>query len=413
MRKDSITKAWTLGNIKTFWDQKNIKVNTEYQREYCWSLYQQRLFLDSIIRGYDIPKIYFWDVDNSRSNYEIVDGQQRIATMIRFMENTFELSDDDSLGPLSLDKGNDLKGKNFKDFNATEVVLFNAINFDVVELVGFEEDEIKDMFVRQQEGSPLKAPEKRKPLPGNVSNIVQDLSEMDIFNKDKYLNYSNKYSAYRDSADKILNEFLNQKISAVTPAVLKKLYLDNKDLLGNDPAVKELKSVFSFLSSCFEGKRPNINKVELRRLSWIVKEFLKTYNLNDVKDEFGLAFIKFNQRRFEMRQSGNIELEISEYDNMIRSDGISGQAFIDDVLKRWLIEKTKGLKPKDPKRIFNDTEKAYIYNRDKGICKSCKKKIEFGECHADHIEPHSKGGETIIANGQLLCENCNLTKSNK
>ena len=92
---------------------------------------------------------------------------------------------------------------------------------------------------------------------------------------------------------------MNQKISAVTPAVLKKLYLDNKGLPGNDPAVKELKSVFSFLSGCFEGKKPNINKVELRRLSWIVKEFLKTYNLNDVKDEFGLAFIKFNDRRFE------------------------------------------------------------------------------------------------------------------
>ena len=31
--------------------------------------------------------------------------------------------------------------------------------------------------------------------------------------------------------------------------------------------------------------------------------------------------------------------------------------------------------------------------------------------HADHIEPHSKGGETRLSNGQVLCESCNKKKS--
>ena len=51
------------------------------------------------------------------------------------------------------------------------------------------------------------------------------------------------------------------------------------------------------------------------------------------------------------------------------------------------------------------------FSRDKGICKECGEKCTQNEFHADHIIPHSKGGETKLSNGQLLCPTCNLKKS--
>lgn len=30
--------------------------------------------------------------------------------------------------------------------------------------------------------------------------------------------------------------------------------------------------------------------------------------------------------------------------------------------------------------------------------------------HADHVQPYSKGGKTVIQNGQALCPKCNLRK---
>ncbi len=58
-----------------------------------------------------------------------------------------------------------------------------------------------------------------------------------------------------------------------------------------------------------------------------------------------------------------------------------------------------------PKSVKQD-----VWQRDGGKCVDCgsKEKLEY-----DHIIPISKGGANTVRNIQLLCENCNRTKSAK
>lgn len=51
-----------------------------------------------------------------------------------------------------------------------------------------------------------------------------------------------------------------------------------------------------------------------------------------------------------------------------------------------------------------------VWNRDEGKCVYCGSSENL---HLDHIIPFSKGGDTSVENLQLLCQKCNLEKSNK
>lgn len=55
-----------------------------------------------------------------------------------------------------------------------------------------------------------------------------------------------------------------------------------------------------------------------------------------------------------------------------------------------------------------------ILERDGFRCKLCGRSVKDGvKLHIDHIIPISKGGETIKSNLRVLCDECNLGKSNR
>ncbi len=64
-------------------------------------------------------------------------------------------------------------------------------------------------------------------------------------------------------------------------------------------------------------------------------------------------------------------------------------------------------------RAFTDKQKREAYERQKGICKKCKKHFEIEEMEADHIKPWHEGGKTTAVNCQMLCKQDNRTKSGK
>ena len=64
-------------------------------------------------------------------------------------------------------------------------------------------------------------------------------------------------------------------------------------------------------------------------------------------------------------------------------------------------------------RAFSGAMKLRAFEIQKGICKLCAKAFEIADMEADHITPWSEGGKTIEQNCQMLCKDCNRSKSNK
>lgn len=64
------------------------------------------------------------------------------------------------------------------------------------------------------------------------------------------------------------------------------------------------------------------------------------------------------------------------------------------------------------KRLFSQFQRKVLFALSNGRCANCDKPLS-GLWHADHKQPFSAGGPTIINNGQALCQRCNLAKGNK
>ena len=79
------------------------------------------------------------------------------------------------------------------------------------------------------------------------------------------------------------------------------------------------------------------------------------------------------------------------------------------------LEKYPDIETKDEIRDFNESQRIAIYRRNNGVCQNpnCGIKVPFDDFHADHVDPHSRGGKTIVSNGQVLCSSCNTRKKNK
>lgn len=61
------------------------------------------------------------------------------------------------------------------------------------------------------------------------------------------------------------------------------------------------------------------------------------------------------------------------------------------------------------RRKFNLSEKIALFDEAGGRCCECGEELGGG-WHADHIHPHSRGGQTAVENGRALCPKCNLRK---
>ena len=64
-------------------------------------------------------------------------------------------------------------------------------------------------------------------------------------------------------------------------------------------------------------------------------------------------------------------------------------------------------------RAFDDAMKSAAFERQDGICTLCSKPFDIRDMEADHIDPWSQGGKTVVENCQVLCKPCNRRKSNR
>ena len=91
----------TLRNIAWFnqvRDNNELEVKPPFQRNPVWVNRQKSYLIDTILNKYPIPEIYMQETidENGKAKYIIVDGQQRIRSVLDFISGHFCLDETDS-----------------------------------------------------------------------------------------------------------------------------------------------------------------------------------------------------------------------------------------------------------------------------------------------------------------------------
>ncbi|AVH15804.1 DUF262 domain-containing protein [Enterobacter sp. SGAir0187] len=96
--------------------ENNINVSPDYQRRFVWDATRQSQLVESIFLGIPIPNIFM--ATNPDASWEVIDGLQRITTILRFVSSELAIIDGKNLGPLvlkGLEKTPSLNGVSFDD----------------------------------------------------------------------------------------------------------------------------------------------------------------------------------------------------------------------------------------------------------------------------------------------------------
>ena len=383
--------------------RKQINTNPDYQRPSVWTKSQKQLLIDSILRDYDIPKIYIHEVEKDK--YDVVDGQQRIRTIWSFYDDEFPISKD-------ADKVNgiDIANKTYSELSPEITDIIDSYNLDFVILNNKNEDEIREMFLRLQNGTSLKAQEKRNAIPGNMRNFVKDIANHDFFYKVKDSRFT-----YDLIAAQMVLLALNGNIRNIKDKDLNDMYWNNRDFDSNCEQAKNVKKILDYLNRMFPSKAPELQRYSVISLFLLIMDLKPNYDIRDREKEIADWFIDFELRRKQdkLKEAEEQDPVLVLYQRWISnsSDTMESLSYRHKVLKEDLLSNVKNLPLKDPKRNFDDAQRQVIYRRDKGICQECGKKCEWNDWEADHIVPWSRGGKTEIENGQVLCPSCNSKKS--
>lgn len=143
----------------------------QYQRGNVWAPKDNALLIDSILKGYDIPKIYLRESSHgSIYSYEVADGQQRLFAISQFHNGDVVLKEIDINGKV-------YKNLDYKQLSENEELeeikkKFNNFNLTISILKDANEIEVRTLFARLQMGKRLNEPEKRNAIGSSMGYAI-------------------------------------------------------------------------------------------------------------------------------------------------------------------------------------------------------------------------------------------------
>ena len=156
----------TISWFKDRYVEKSLKIKPPYQRKPIWTPKQKCYLIESILMGLPVPEIYIQQTTSpsGATTYAIVDGQQRVRTVLQFIGSEIDPHEKEH-NKFVLDRlrqTSEWYNVSFTDLADEAKSKFYGYKFAVRYLNTNSDDEVRDMFERLNKYlTPLKSQELR------------------------------------------------------------------------------------------------------------------------------------------------------------------------------------------------------------------------------------------------------------
>lgn len=356
-----------------------LTIQPEYQRNYIYADGKKDVaVIESVLKDYPLGLIYFNKVDGER--LEVLDGQQRITSLGRYLKNKFAV------------KINGLE-KNFVglDEGLKQKILKTKLLVYVCEGEGeHAEEEIKEWFKTINiAGIPLNRQEELNAIYSGefVSLCKAEFSNSQNSNIQKWESYV-KGPANRQ-------QFLATALEWVSKGNVDSYMSAHR----RDNNINEIKNYFNTVINWIDSKFDDVYD-EMQGLNW------------------GELYERFHSKAYNHKELSAKVSELMEDDFVTDHKGI-----FEYVLGGCEDKKLLNV------RVFDKTTKRRVYEKqtkkakekEESNCPLCAKEhnanskriYSIDEMDADHVTAWSKGGGTTEKNCQMLCKTHNRSKGNR
>lgn len=353
-----------------------LTIQPEYQRNYIYADGKRDVaVIESILKGYPLGLIYFNKIGADK--YEVLDGQQRITSIGRFVTGKFAIKDENGMEQYFSGIAQDKQAKILQ----AKLLIYECEG---------TESEIKEWFKTINiAGVSLNNQEL---LNAVYSGPFVTLAKAEFSNSQN--SNIQKWNAYIKG---VVNrqEFLEKALEWVSKGNIGE-YMSRHRYGDN---ITELKNYFCSVIDWVSGVFLDVEK-EMQGLEWgrLYEHYhSQAYNPVEVskvvKKLYSDPYVKNRKGVFEYILGGLVDtklLEVRIFDEITKKSVYT---------KQTVEAEEKGISNCPLCSLGNDTNKTKIW------------KLE--EMDADHVAAWSKGGATTIENCQMLCKTHNRAKGNK
>jgi hypothetical protein len=163
-------------SLKEQVDDKTLVLADDFQRRQVWDEVMASRFIESLLINVPIPPCYF--AESEDASYSVIDGQQRLTAIYRYINNEFPLK--------SLRVRGDLNRKRFNELGVVDKRTIQSRSIRCVVILKESDPDVKfDVFDRFNSNSvKLNRQELRNSIcRGILNDLVKSLSKNETFKK--------------------------------------------------------------------------------------------------------------------------------------------------------------------------------------------------------------------------------------